>query len=164
MINQIMHECNNYFPRSSEYGTYVIAPLSASSTVTGTFADDYLVGQYIYVKGSVLNDGVYKISAVGSGVVTVSTVLQAETTIDPIWIFGLKVPNDFLSLVTEITSWQADNSGKDGIASESIGRYSVSFQNGGAWQNVFASKLNMFRCMYDATEGAHIHCRNWQNR
>ena len=164
MIADIMQECNNYFPHTNEYGVYTIAPTTAStSTISGTFADTYLVGQYIYIRGSVLNDGVYQISVVGSASLTVSGVLQAETTTDGIWIFGLKPPSNFLTLVSDITTWQATNSGKDGIASESIGRYSVSFKNGGGWQDIFRSRLNMFRSMYDATATSGS-CRNWQNR
>jgi hypothetical protein len=162
LISQILSDINNHFPRTAEYGNYTFTPASANTTISGTFSDHYAVGQYIYIKNSILNDGVYHISGVSASL-TVDSVLQAETTTDGIWVYGLAIPSDVLSLVADIETWVTNNAGTEGVNSESIGRYSVSYKNGGGWQPAFRSRLNGYRCIKDSTDFNQCQ-KNWQNK
>ena len=151
MIAQIMKYCNNHFWRSYERNNFAIV----EDGITGTFTETYLAGQYIHIVDSYLNDGVYKITAVSSVKLTLDATLIAEDTDDYITVYGCKVPSDFLSLVTDIETWQTKNSGLEGVASESIDSYSVSFASGidgligNTWQNAFKSRLSTYRAMYE---------------
>lgn len=147
-----MNYCNNHFWRSSECDNFTIV----SDGIEGDFDNTYLVGQYIHVKQSYLNDGVYKITGVTSSKLTLDATLQAEDTDDYITVYGCKVPGAFLSIVTDIESWQAKNTGTEGVASEIIDGYSISFASGpggvvgNTWQNAFASRLSTYKQIYES--------------
>lgn len=61
-----MQECRNFFVHSSEDGTYTIEDGKINAK------GDYIVGQYIRIMGSMLNDGVYLIEQTGIGYIDVS--------------------------------------------------------------------------------------------
>jgi len=161
MIDRIMNECNNHFANSIEYATAIV-----SDGITGTFAETYIAGQYVYLVGSRVNDGVYLVASATASKITISgATLTAEATSDLKAVIGCATPKAFLDLVTEISTWQTSNANKDGITSESISRYSVSYKNGGGWSEVFRSKLDAWRCIYDPADRmirkAQSECKGW---
>lgn len=161
MIDRIMNECNNHFASTIEYATAIV-----SDGITGTFAETYITGQYVYLVGTRLNDGVYQVaSATGSKITITGATLIAEATNDLKVVIGCAVPKAFVDLVTEISTWQTNNANKDGLASETISRYSVSYKNGGGWSEVFRSKLDAWRCIYDPADRlirkAQYSCTRW---
>jgi hypothetical protein len=147
MIAQIMRYCQNYFSRTYENKEVVFD--ATGKTITGV-TKTYKAGQYICVRFSYLNDGVYTVTGYDSenGVITVSESLTDET--DTCQIFGLAVPTDFVSLVAEITSWITNNS-PDGVANEKIDDYSIEYSSDaqkGGWQGAYKRKLAQYRKMY----------------
>jgi hypothetical protein len=142
MIAEVMRECHRYFPRT--YENISLTFDATGKTITGDFGETYLVGQYICIQYSILNDGVYTVTAFDSetGVITVSETLRNETT--TVNIFGLAPPRDFLDLVTEIDNF----TGQDGVKSESIDDYSVSYEGDGSWKSVFRKRLDTYRTMF----------------
>lgn len=148
MISQIMAYIKNHFWYSMERETFKYT----TTGIEGDFDNTYVVGQYIHVVGSFLNDGVYKLTAVTDTVLTVDATLQEEETDEYSTIYGCKVTNDFLSIVADIESWSSDNSGKEGVASESIDSYSISFNSdaqGNGWQSAFRGRLAPYKQVYE---------------
>lgn len=71
MLLPVMREVRNFFEISSESGEYEIK--NGSITVTGR----YVVGQYVAITGSILNDGVKRVESVKDGVISF-TIPRAE--------------------------------------------------------------------------------------
>lgn len=142
MLGKVLTELNNFFVRSCERITGNITGQTISG-VSGT----YLPGQYILIKDTILNDGVYRISTAEPGILTVETTLSDE--VSDIRLFGLAVPKEIQDLATEIQTFITAGNSKDGVASESLGDYSVSYgDKGGGWQAVFSKRLNAYRSIY----------------
>ena len=139
-INDVLFEINNYFDVSHEEQEYEIT----TTKIIGTLEEDYVAGQYVRILGSLLNDGVYKITTVDTGELTLDATLIAENTGREICLYGLAIPPALSTLITEITT----NGTNEGIQSESVSRYSVSFGDGGkAWTNLYKKALNNYRKM-----------------
>ena len=139
-----MSYCNNHFPDTLEFANAIVA-----DGVTGLFGEDYIAGQYVYIHNTKVNDGVYKVVSATSSKITLDATLTPEATDRTMYIFGCAIPTDFLAVVAEIEAWESSNGGKDGIASETVSRYSVSFSDSGGWTKAFAPKLKVYRCIYD---------------
>ena len=75
-------------------------------------------GQYYLVSGSIFNDGVYQYH---KG----NTAPLQEETFNGV-VVPLAIPKPFLSLVDEISEWQAKNGNLGAYQSESFGGYSYS--------------------------------------
>ena len=153
MINKVMTYLNNYFYKiSSTTGLKVsdnieLTFTNSTSKIAGSFDLTYKVGMYIRVSGSDLNDNIYKITAVGVDEITVDGTLVDET--EEAYIYQLTPPQDFIELVTEITTWNTNNASSQGVASESIDDYAISFDNsnGTGWQGAFSNRLATYRKM-----------------
>lgn len=162
MLNEILEYTKKYYPNSCEYKEFEIV----NDGIEGTFSEDYLVGQYINIKDSILNDGTYKITEVTSSKITVdATDLVAETNY--MYLFGLQLPRAYISLISTITDYYNDQSIKGDIASESQGGRSVSYgTSGSSWQGVFANQLSNYRCMFDdrsyLLRNYDINTKNWR--
>ena len=96
-------------------------------------------GQYFRIVGSILNDGVYSYPAEN---------LKDEEFTGSIW--ALAVPPAVLSLVEEITAWQAKNGASGPYTSESFGGYSYTKATNSSgvavgWQDVFKAQLSPWR-------------------
>ena len=141
MIKQVMDSINNHFVNDWEHNSYEIV----SDGIIGTFSCTYLVGMYILIEHSYLNDGVYEITGVTSSKITVDATLKAENTNDSMTLYALTPSADFISIVTEITNF--DEKGL-GVNSESIDDYSVTYEDDGSWQSVYKNKLNQYRRVY----------------
>ena len=141
MIKQVMDSINNHFVNDWEHNSYEIV----SDGISGTFSCTYLVGMYILIEHSYLNDGVYEITGVTSSKITVDATLKAENTNDSMTLYALTPPADFISIVTDISNF--DEKGL-GVNSESIDDYSVTYEDDGSWQSVYKNKLNQYRRVY----------------
>jgi hypothetical protein len=154
MIEQVMRFCKNHFPRSKERKKFTFV----SDGITGTFTETYVIGQYIWVRESFVNDGVYQIIEKTSSKLTLNATLTSEETNGYSTVLGLHVPNDFLSLVCDIESWVTNNGGREGIVSEKIDDYSVNYgknatgQMANTWQIAFGDRLVPYKQVYETVE------------
>ena len=101
-------------------------------------------GQYYLISGSSFNDGVYQYH---KG----DTAPLQEETFDGV-VVPLAIPKPFLSLVDEISEWQAKNGNLGAYQSESFGGYSYSRATNSkgeayTWQDAFRARLNPWRKM-----------------
>ena len=148
-LTAVCRECKNYHTKTVERGKFTIA--GGVVAVMNT----YLVGQYVRIVGSVLNDGVYKVVGFENGNLTLDGV-QNEVFTGA--VCGLAVPPDFLELVGDIdrfiTAERADkNAGR--VTSESFAGYSYTLGSTGqdgtpiSWKEAFASPLNDYRYTFE---------------
>lgn len=149
-MDKLLKYLNRYWPRSME-GVKSIA----TDGFNGTFTETYLVGQYVMIKGSILSDGIYKLTGVSPTKLTIADVLQVESS-TLITIIGLAVPKEIIALEAKISAYK----GTEGVASESIDDYSVSYQDGSGWQNAFKNELNAYRLMFSDLDVFVSRCRD----
>lgn len=146
MIASVMHYLNNYFSRTVEKVTAVID--SSAKTITGSFGETYLAGQYIRLSHTILNDGVYKIVSVAGSVITVEEGLQDESPAEGYYLWGLAPPKPFLEVVADIETYNAANGTNTGLKSETQGKRAVTYASDSTWQGVFANALGTWRKVY----------------
>ena len=148
MIDQVMNAINNHFIKTVETS---INPITTTG-IEGSFSNPYFTNQYIWVTDTTLNDGVYKLT--GATTSKLTAVMSAEVPNVSYVIYGCAPPKEFITLVANIESWVASVGIKNGINSESIDDYSVSFDaskgSPGDWKTAFASQLNAYRKVYDS--------------
>jgi len=138
-LYDVLLEVNNFFVRDYECLDVVIT----TTKLQGEFTNDYVIGQYVRVAGSVLNDGVYKITDIGVNELTLNATLNAETE-QSLTVYGLSIPNSFVSLANEIIA----SGSNENITSETVSRYSVSYGEGGkSWTGVYKKQLDRYRKM-----------------
>lgn len=118
--------------------------------VLGSFVD-YVVGQYVYIRGSLLNDGVYKITAVSTSKLTLDEALTAEATSHLKTVYGLGIPKALLALAVKIGA----HTQTAGIASESIDDYSVSYTDS-SWAGAYAKELQSWRVPFSDLGGSYV--------
>ena len=162
MLAQVMNACNNHFWKTRERSDLAFV----ADGITGTFENTYFVGQYVHVVGSYMNDGVYKVTGVATSKLTLDATLTAENSSDFVTLYGCGVPSDFLSVVSDIDTWVTGNSGKEGVSSESIGSYSVSYGTGSDgqttnnWKSAFDGRLKPYKQVFE-TFDAYVTGRRW---
>ena len=133
MLYEIMRHLRNFFPTS-------IAEVSRFEVINGTINLPFVSeGQYFLIQDSNFNDGVYQYPPSD---MTNESFLGTITVLNP--------PKEFLDLVDEIKAFQAANPSGNGYQSESFGGYSYSRAtnsrgNIAGWQDVFGSRLNVWR-------------------
>lgn len=146
MLTELCHELNNWFDKKHYIDHFFLSD-GIITTKSGENLD-LKSGQYFRIIGSIFNDGVHLNPAAD---------LIDEEFEGAIWTMA--IPQEFISLATEIEAWQAKYGGIDSEAmspfsSESFGGYSYSKSGGGAsdgtsnagtWRGVFASRLNRWR-------------------
>ena len=135
MLYEIMNHIHNFFPVKGAaitgeitIGDWIFDTLNFDVGVTedtkdlrySTTAIRLLLqdGQYYLVSGSIFNDGVYQYH---KG----NTAPLQEETFNGV-VVPLAIPKPFLSLVDEISEWQAKNGNLGAYQSESFGGYSYS--------------------------------------
>ena len=143
-IESLIKECNNYFYRWKETNTFTIN--DNSITVEGK----YMIGQYIRIKGSILNDGVYKVETYVNNIITVIGLINEE--FEGI-IYGLAIPKSFTELYSKIEEYNTKNV-MSSKTSESFNNYSVGYatnRNGKPlqWQEMFKNNLDTYRQAFD---------------
>ena len=151
MLNAVLKELNNYFKKYTlgvaNYTFSKDVTFTSNDTLTATsFADTFIVGEYILIEDSRVNDGVYKISAIDGTTITIDTTIdftittEAEVTVS---LTKLYIPSDVIELIDEIKTCNTNN--EDGITSESQGSRSVSFDGGFSWKKAFSQRLSTYR-------------------
>ena len=156
MLNAVIKYLNNYFFEYTytvpKYQFTVDCTFTASDTITGDFTDTFIVGEYILVKGTRVNDGIYKVTANGGTSLTVDATLditistestEVETTLTKMYI-----PDELIELIAEIKTYNTNTT--DGIVSESQGERSVTYgtsSGGGStgWKSAFSDRLSTYR-------------------
>jgi len=132
-LYDILLYCNNFFDISREFGNFEID----NNKILFEPKEEYYPSQYVRIKNSIFNDGVYQIDSISNDGITIDANLTNEDT-RRIVVYGLAIPKDFLTLATEILT----NGKVTNVKSESISRYSVSYDDkGSAWQNVYKDQL-----------------------
>ena len=148
MLSDLCQELKNWFDRGQPriHGKFEI---SDGKIITTGFTDVIQTNQYFRIIGSVFNDGVYQY--------TDELVLIDETFDGAIWLMA--IPKAVLDLNQDIDDWitkycGADSEAMSPFSSESFGGYSYSKSGSGggssnnlgaSWQDIFASRLNMWR-------------------
>ncbi len=139
MLERVLRHIRTFFQHIDQTAEEIIA--------TGVEVSDgqaYKPGQYVYICGSVLNDGVYQITAIAGDVLEMTGLTPEDT--DDVTVYGLAIPPSLLTVVAEIESYVAKN--PDGVQSESLGDYSVSYSGGAggtSWEGAFAGRLSQWR-------------------
>ena len=154
-MGNVMEYLHNYFYKFKERGNFAINFNTISIDGCYDLQGKYVVGQYIRIKGSLVNDGVYKVIAVsedGLPGITVDGCLSDEEFEG--YICSLAVPKAFISLCNDIKEYEVKNPPKEFI-SESFGGYSytrsqASVESGlSGWQLAFKGQLAPYRRMSD---------------
>lgn len=130
MLEAVLKYLNNYFVREIIDGDFSIA--------SGTLEVNAKNGQYIRIKGSALNDGVYLYPVSG---------LTDEDFTGEVWI--MSIPKSLLEIVEKIDDF-VQKSVKSPYQSESFGGYSYSIAtdasgNAAGWQGAFAKELRAYK-------------------
>lgn len=145
MLTAICAEIKNYFCKKEDIliGNFSIIDGSISPSV------NLEQGQYFRIVGSIFNDGVH---------MSDDMLIDEPEFHGAVW--KMRVPADVLVLAKDISDWQAKNGTIDSQAmspytSESFGGYSYTKSigrsgssdgsGGSSWQDVFASRLDMYR-------------------
>ena len=137
MLEQILDFIHNYFIKEVYKGRFIISDGSIN-------IDGIKIGQYFKIRGSALNDGIYKYP---------DDELTDEEFDGEVWLMA--VPRSLVALGAEIEAW-VDKYGEQSaspFSSESFGGYSYtkatgdgsSGSGGSTWQSVFGSRLNAYR-------------------
>ena len=136
----------NAFEFSIERGSFVINDGKLS------LSEKYVAGEWIAILGSALNDGIYKISSVGStyslanGSDNENPVTDEEFT-GAVW--RLRLPKSLVSLCADIQKWTDSPEGKpSNVVSESVVSFyskTLATTKDGApigWESVFKSRIH----------------------
>jgi len=145
LLNEILNYLNNYFA-DTDYSFETACTFTASDTIAGDFADTYIMGEYIRIKDTRLNDGVYLVKTVSDIEITIDATVdltvrtEAEVTAK---ITKADIPRDLISLIAEIKTY--NTSGIVPIASESQGNRSVTYVKDSSWKSVYTGMLSNYR-------------------
>lgn len=144
MLEQILKYINNFFVVTTRSVTAI-----AQAKITVDDASDFVVGQYVYLNQSKLNDGVYKIIEITGNDLTFDPAddVQVEPAGEAI-LYGLAIPKAVLALKDEITTYNTAN--PNNLQSETLGDYSATYAAGknASWTAAFASRLAPYRRVY----------------
>lgn len=152
-LTLVMDSINNHFVNSVEKGAFVIAG-GAVSVTTRIYE-----GQYIWIVGSALNDGVWKVTgAIESGGTCTVTCSGLKDEAFTGAVCGLAVPDSFLEVVKDIQRFidverEDKNAGR--VTGEKFADYSYTLGSSGqnglpfSWDSAFSTRLHPFRQMFD---------------
>jgi len=157
MIINIMREIRRTFEVSAESSEYII------ENGTINLKEHYLVGEWILVQGSRLNNGIYRIGAVNGTILPLYTLSNGSDDENPTCadesfqgcVWRLNLPRDFIEMAEEITAWsnKSDNVPSDVVSHSVVGLYSETRATGHdglplGWKQVFGKRLGAFRRMF----------------
>jgi hypothetical protein len=130
MLTELLQYLRNWFKKAEYSGVFTVENGQLKTEYSGgeiSIAN----GQYFYIHGSALNDGVYQYPI---------TVLLDETFSGSVWV--LAVPPALIALADEITEWQTKyaSSVVSPYQSESYSRGSYSRTKASAWQSAVSLK------------------------
>lgn len=157
-MESIMQYLHNYFYLFKERGRFQIEFNTITLDGGNELYGEYKAGQYILIRGSALNDGVYRVLAVsedGIPGITIEGCLNDENFEG--YVCSLGVPPSFVKLCNEIEIFNKNNAGANGgIVSESFGGYAYTRAQGAngktGWVVAFQTQLSPYRRMSDGFE------------
>ena len=117
-MEKILNSINNYFYKFYESGSYSI------NTNTITVKGKYIIGQYVRIESSTLNDGIYKVAFVDGQNITLESLTMQEEEFEGV-ISSLAIPSGLIELKAKIEVYESENK-PSAIVSESFGNYSYS--------------------------------------
>lgn len=150
MLNEVLRALNNYFyeytlnAKNHSYTKDIT--FTSNNGLAGDFADTFIIGEYIYIEDSRLNDGVYLITEIDDTTITIDATLditistEAEISCD---ITKLYIPKSLIALISEIKTYNTNST--TGAASESQGGRSISYDGGSSWQKAFSGRLAPYK-------------------
>ena len=144
MLNEVLTQLNNYFIGDTIHEADVT--FTTPDTLEGVFTDTFQAGQYILISGSALNDGVYKISAITDTTITIDATVDIVVTSESEVIVSLTqctIPKSLIAVIDDISTYATNT--QDGLASESQGSRSVSYNGGSSWAVAFTDRLSPYR-------------------
>ena len=142
-LTELCGYLKNYFEQKKYIGDVTIA----DGRVSFDGDSELLDGQYIRIVGSVFNDGVYQWKTD-----TAIPNLVDEAFNGGVW--ALAIPKELISVLAEITAWEAKYAGAcaSPMYSETISSNSYTYTKGNPEStkqntafNTFASKLNRWK-------------------
>jgi hypothetical protein len=143
MILSVMRHCNNFFVAETKTGNYEIVNNEL------LLDDSYLVGQYIIITKSVLNNGLHEIKENH----------KVENLKDEKFngiIHKLAIPLDFMDLCKEIDDFykRIAELSYSGYMSEKFGDYTYTFNNDvfKDWRIKYKIELNRYRKMFSEVD------------
>lgn len=156
MITEICREIRNCFAKDKEtcklYGIEK-GDYSIKDNSLFIIKKKYITGQYIGIKDSFLNDGIYLVKNAEESKLMLDDKIQLYDEDFTGKIYTLKIPRDFIQLVEKIKTFnESDNAQNSNIISASFGIQSQTFATDksgmkASWQNVFAKQLSKYRRM-----------------
>jgi hypothetical protein len=144
VLSTVMTECKNHFVKTIEKGNF-----SINDSVI-QLSGNYPEGVYLWVTGSLLNDGVYQVT---DNLITLDGARNEQ--FDGA-VCTLAVPAEFAELCDGIEKYidsaQEDSNGGR-IVSETYAGYTYhlatdSTGQAAGWETAFATRLNKYRRMY----------------
>lgn len=143
-MEEILKYLNNYFFRFAEKGQFEI--IDKTIVLKGK----YVIGQYILIEGSALNDGVYKIENIEDSLIKLT---EGDNEVFEGIIYSLAIPKNIINLIPKIEEFKEKNNNTV-LASESFGGYSyskVTDKNGNIanWTSAFSTELKPYRKIFD---------------
>lgn len=104
-------------------------------------------GTQIVVEGSLYNDGVYEISSLTAGSLTLATGsgLIDEAAGECITITMVNYPKSLKLDIAQMVAYAMNKAGKEGIQSESLGDYSVTFMDATSYPLSILNRLKPYR-------------------
>lgn len=142
MILDVMDKINNHFLKSVEVKSFEIV----ADGIIGDFSETYFPDMYVLIKNSYRNNGLYKITTVEDTKLTVEETLKPEVSDDNIFLYACSPPDNFLSIVSDIESYNATTNG--GVKSKTTQDLQVVYNGDDSWYNVFKSQLKQYRKVY----------------
>lgn len=157
-MERVLKYLNNYFFRIGERGVFAIedGKIDIENKIS--------VGQYFMIKGSMFNDGVYKVEEIIDDQIVFDAVCNEEFKGV---VYLLNIPRTLLSLPQKIDEFETNNKPTN-IQSEAFGNYSYSLgtnKNGEimTWVDVFKNDLKVYKKMYDGIRHVKIVDRKKQD-
>lgn len=114
-------------------GSYSILNNVITSTIDDDF-NDFIIGDNIYIKGTIRNDGYYTILAVTDKTITVAEDIIDTTDDEVMYIYYIKWPIDVVDIANRMIGWDVKKRNKTaGLKNERVGTYFHTLQDiGGA--------------------------------
>jgi hypothetical protein len=143
MLEQVLRYLNNFFVERSIGGTEVLQNGVVVNDATG-----FIVGQYIYLKDSLLSDGLYTIEAITGTTLTLSLTEDLKPETAAIRVYGLMIPKQVIALSEEIATANASN--PSGLVQERLGDYSVTYgySDTASWISRYKTRLAPWRKVF----------------
>ena len=151
MLNAVLREINNYFfeysSGSKQFSYSKDVTFTTNNTlIASDFSDTFIVGEYILIENSRINNGVFLITAIDGTTITIDATLDLTITTEPersVTLTKCFIPGELLALIEDVKTY--DTNITTGLASESQGNRSVSYGDSSGWKKAFSSDLSIYK-------------------